>query len=118
MIFSKQIDDILPKLQETDKKRLSEYNSMVLQAFIERTIDIQKIANEIISSMDRKTFALTQSKQYANHINTFIFKKYDNKDLSAMEYFEKLLVEKSNSNKNLEPLRSLYKYLKWDDVNV
>lgn len=115
MIFSEMVDDVLPKLQEDDAKKLVAYQKEVAKEFREYCGKALDIADEVLDKYDRKTFAIEHAPKYSSDLRSFLFKCYDpNFDCDAMKYFGELIIKKTGCNKNLKEVEHIYGYRKWD----
>ena len=117
LILSNMVDDILPKLQPADAKKLVDYQLKVVDAVRGYAFSARLHANVICEVMDRKKFALNVSQKYSSDIKSFIFKKYDNPEIDEQTYFTELVLKNTGCNKNLKSVEHIYGYHKWNYYN-
>lgn len=101
-IMEDTLDDLLPLLQEEDKKKVKDFALQAIKGMIQTVQEIEKEYKEAYSE-SRKEFALrVKDSKY----KTFLFKTLDGNDI--LEEVKKYVAKAAGTNKGLEEARDLY----------
>lgn len=81
LILEEKLDDILPHLNEDDRKRVEQYQSEVLAAVENTAQRVQEILTRCaVQSISRKDFALKYMQSVGKFVSSLVFHCWDNTD--------------------------------------
>lgn len=117
MIFSNQLDDILPKLQEKDQEQVKKYQDKVVRKFkiVSDVVDIS-IKSLLSKYPTPKEFGLysQNNKTIDPLICGIVFKKLKDPDLVIKQLLIDTLLRHTNNNRGLEKVSWFYDNEKWN----